>query len=111
MGSMAQENVKSYNAGWLFFSSSSLSHDGVISDYSEEETALRLTMYGQAEHSVFLCDSTKLGKASAFRAFALKDIDYAVCDAPMPDEILKSSGMSLIRQEGQVHLYQNKNKA
>ena len=110
VGSMAQENVKSYNAGWLFFSSSSLRNDGTISDYSEEETALRLTMYERAEHSVFLCDSTKLGRSSAFRAFSLKDIDYAVCDAPLPEKLLSEVSFSLVKSTEQAFLYKNLKK-
>ena len=40
----------------------SLSDDGIISDYSEEETALRMRMAKNAKTKVFLCDETKLGK-------------------------------------------------
>lgn len=110
VGNIAQENIKNYNAGWLFFSSSSLSRDGIISDYSEEETALRLTMYARAEHSVFLCDSTKFEKSSAFCTMSLKNIDYIVCDAPLPEELLSKVSFSLAKRDGQTFMYKNDSK-
>ena len=99
-----------FNAGWLFFSSSSLSGDGTVSDYSEEETALRIAMYARAEHSVFLCDSTKLYKSSAFRTLSLKNIDYVICDTPLSTEFLSTVGFSPVKSEGQAFMYKNENK-
>ena len=110
VGNLAQESIKNYNAGWLFFSSSSLSGDGTISDYSEEETALRIAMYARADHSVFLCDSTKLNKTSAFRVLSLQSIDFMVCDTSLSDELLSAVGFSFVKSEGQAYLYKNENK-
>lgn len=110
VGNLAQENLKNFNAGWLFFSSSSLSGDGTVSDYSEEETALRIAMYARAEHSVFLCDSTKLYKSSAFRTLSLKNIDYVICDTPLSTEFLSTVGFSPVKSEGQAFMYKNENK-
>ncbi len=110
VGSGAEETVRRYNAEWLFFSSSSLSDDGTISDYSEEETSLRIAMRGGARHSVFLCDSTKFGKSSAFRAFSFSDIDYAVTDAPLSEETLSRHSFSLIKSEGGAFMYRNNSR-
>lgn len=49
---------------YFFFSSSGFSN-GVISDYSEEETHLRRAVLLNAEKKYFLCDSEKFGKRSA----------------------------------------------
>lgn len=110
VGRGAEETVRRFNAEWLFFSSSSLSDDGTISDYSEEETSLRIAMRGGARRSVFLCDSTKFGNSSAFRAFALSDIDYAVTDAPLSESMLKANGFNLVRSEDGAFMYRNQNK-
>ena len=105
VGSQAEEAVRRYNADWLFFSSSSLDNDGMISDYSEEETALRIAMRTGAQRSVFLCDSTKIGKTSAFRAFSLSEIDHVITDAPLLDTMLKSHGLVLQKNENGAFMY------
>ncbi len=105
VGNSATETVRNFNADWLFFSSSSLDEDGMISDYSEEENALRVAMRAGAKHAVFLCDGTKFGKSSAFRAFPLSDMDYAVTDTPLPDSILKDNKLTLIKAEGGAFMY------
>ena len=105
VGSQAEEAVRRYNADWLFFSSSSLDNDGMISDYSEEETALRIAMRTGAQRSVFLCDSTKIGKASAFRAFSLSEVDCIVTDTPLPESMLNTHGFVLQKNEGGAFLY------
>lgn len=107
VGSIAVETVERFNADLLFFSSSSLSEDGVISDYSEEETVLRCAMKKRAKLCVFLCDATKLGKTSAFRAFSLSDVDYLVTDAPLPEKLLSENGFALLKNNGQAVMYKN----
>ena len=49
---------------YFFFSSSGFS-DGIISDYSTEETHIRRVVLGNSELKYFLCDSGKFGKHSA----------------------------------------------
>lgn len=105
VGSQAEETVRRYNAEWLFFSSSSLDTDGIISDYSEEETALRIAMRAGARRSVFLCDSTKIGKTSAFREFSLSEIDYVITDAPLPPQMLNVHGLVLHKNENGAFMY------
>ncbi len=89
VGNHAEETVRGFNAEWLFFSSSSIDNEGLISDYSEEETALRIAMHKGAKRSVFLCDSSKFGKRSAFRVFSLLDIDYMVTDKELDEAICR----------------------
>jgi len=108
VGSGAEDSVKKYNADILFFSSSSLDEDGMISDYSEEENTLRIAMYSGARKSVFLCDSTKFNKSSAFRAFSLSDVDYIVTDAPLSEELISRHGLSLVKSENGAFMYGQK---
>ena len=86
-GPVAQNTVKSFNADVCFFSSSGLSEDGWISDYSEAETALRRAMIENAGQSVFLCDSSKIGRRSAFNLMPLETLTCAVVGQPLPAEI------------------------
>lgn len=105
VGETARINAARYNADLLFFSASSLGEDGMISDYSDEETELRLCMAEHARHRAFLCDSAKFGSRSAFNLFRLADVDYAVTGAPLPPEILKTCNLRL-RDAGDAYLYE-----
>lgn len=105
VGEIAAENVRRYNADIMFFSSSSLDERGMISDYSEEETELRLAMFRQASVRVFLCDSTKFGKRSAFNLCSLSDVDYVITGASLPQSAIRECGLHLISQTD-AYLYQ-----
>ena len=69
------------HADILFFSASSLSFDGEISDCTREEVCLRDTMIKNAAEKIFLCDSKKFGKTSVFRQCSLTDVDAMVSEA------------------------------
>ena len=63
-----------------FFSTKSLSDDGIISDCSREEVALRNSMLKNSAKKIFLCDSEKFGTRSAYKQCTLSDIDYLVSE-------------------------------
>lgn len=105
VGETARRTVAHYNADMLFFSSSSLGDNGMISDYSEEETDLRMCMAERAETKVFLCDSGKFGSRSAYNLFALSDVDYAVTGAPLPCPVPEACGLRLVKA-GEAFLYE-----
>ena len=100
VGESARNTVSQYNADIMFFSSSSLGADGMISDYSEEETSLRIRMAKMAKIKVFLCDETKFGKTSAFNLFPLSEVDHVITGAPLPDAILKKYALKCISDDG-----------
>lgn len=100
VGESARKTVERYNADVMFFSSSSLGEDGMISDYSEEETSLRVCMAKMARTKVFLCDQTKFQKTSAFNLFPLSEVDYIITDAPLPDDILKKYALECVSDDG-----------
>lgn len=64
----------------LFFSSQSLSDDGVISDSTEEENYLRKLMLKGAKKKIFLCDSSKFHASSTYKLCTLNDVDEAIFD-------------------------------
>ena len=63
-----------------FFSAKSLSDDGIISDCTREEVALRNSMLKNSAKRIFLCDSEKFGTRSAYKQCTLSDIDYLVSE-------------------------------
>ena len=69
----------------LFFSSHSLSKDGIISDPTEEENHLRSLMLSNTKQSVFLCDSEKFNRKSLYTLTSINDIDIAVFDSEWND--------------------------
>ena len=104
VGAQAEDTIRRYNADILFFSSSSLDEYGNISDYSEEETALRIAMKNGAKTSVFLCDSSKFNRSSAFKEFSLSEIDYVITDQPLSASIVKDNALTLI-ESNEAYMY------
>lgn len=86
VGPAAERFVRSVTADRLFFSSQGLSAAGEISDYSEQETALRRAMLDRSREHICLMDASKLGRSCAFRLCARDEVDAFVCDAPLPWE-------------------------
>lgn len=80
-GSTAEQMLDSFHIDKLFFSSYALTLQGDILDYSEEETALRKKLLTLAHESVFLCDSTKIGRHSLFHVANIRDVDHVITDS------------------------------
>ena len=85
-GAAAERYIESMYADMVFFSSQAISADGEISDVSEEETALRKKMLARAKKKIFLCDSSKIGFQKTFTLCNKDDIDFIICDKPLPRE-------------------------
>ncbi len=86
-GYQTREMLEKIHADYLFFSSQGLTEDGEISDNSEEETAVRRVMLQRAEHKIFLCDSSKLGRKCLYHVCNIKDLETVICDQPLPEDI------------------------
>ncbi len=71
------ENI---HADLAFFSTKSLSSDGIISDCVREEVLVRDSMLKNCAKKVFLCDSEKFGTQSAYKQCALGDVDYLISE-------------------------------
>ena len=104
-GQVAEDTVSRFNADLFFFSTSSLSEDGQISDYSEEVVALRVAMLRRSEKSVLLCNSEKIGTRSAFCLASLSEVDYLVTDAMLPSTTVGSCRIFLLREQDGAFLY------
>lgn len=79
-GSYVEHLINNIHVDLFFFSSHSLSGDGMISDCYAEENHIRSIMLKHSDRNVFLCDSSKLNKNSVFQLCPLDEIEYIVCD-------------------------------
>ena len=89
-GSQAYKALADISVDIMFFSSQSLSIDGMISDSTEEENYVRSVMLERANKTVFLCDSTKFNTKSLYTLTSLDCIDYVVFDKDFDELITKA---------------------
>ena len=89
--------ISSIKADIVFFSSQAIDINGVISDYTEEETYVRKIMFNQSRKKVFLCDSEKFGRESIYKLADIDEIDFAVFDRAFDG--LKTSTTVLLADE------------
>lgn len=87
-GSDAQYIFENTYADMVFFSTRSLSDDGVISDCAREEILIRNVMLKNAEKKVFLCDSEKFGTRSPYKQTTLNDIDIFISESDSANKYL-----------------------
>lgn len=86
-GAAAINMLNDLYADYLFFSAQGISLSGEISDFSEEETALRKVMMTRATKSYFLCDHTKIGQSYLFKLCDSTDVDGIICNTKLPESI------------------------
>ncbi len=108
VGKRAEAAVEYFNADIMFFSTSAFDGSGMVSDFSEEEVALRQVMRARSARVVFLCDSEKFGKRSAFVAFPLDEVDNIVTDKPLDGGIAEKYGFAVIKEQDGCLLYGKK---
>lgn len=80
VGPDAQRSFAGIYAQYAFFSSNALSSDGVITDCTREEVAVRETILQNAQKKIFLCDSSKFDTVSVYRQCDLSQIDTLVSE-------------------------------
>ena len=71
-----------------FLSSQGVGEDGEVTDASEGETSLRQVVLRRALHTVFLCDSSKVGKKYLYRLGRLSEMGEIITDEAFPKELL-----------------------
>lgn len=79
-GAETCEAVKQIHPDILFFSSHSISKDGLISDPTPQENYIRKLMLENAHKSVFLCDSEKFNRISLYTLTSVNNADACVFD-------------------------------
>lgn len=80
VGEIAQQALTQLYANICFFSAQGISADGVISDQSEAETALRRLMIKHSDKQYFLFDSSKFDKRFAFQVCCAEDLSGVITD-------------------------------
>ena len=65
---------------------------------------MRIAMKNGAKTSVFLCDSSKFNRSSAFKEFSLSEIDYVITDQPLSASIVKDNALTLI-ESNEAYMY------
>jgi DeoR/GlpR family transcriptional regulator of sugar metabolism len=86
-GGYAEEMLENFHGDIFFFSSFALSDQGVITDCTAEENALRKKMLTRADCRVFLCDSSKFRHMSTHRLCTVNDVEYCFYDTPPKIEL------------------------
>lgn len=77
-GNEAEDMLSHFCIDMMFFSCSAVSRNGLITDYCEEANSLRKKALLYCEKTVFLCDSSKIDKHSAYVLMPIRDVDYIV---------------------------------
>ena len=85
LGPYAEEFLQKIHADSCFFSCKGLSNEGVLTDVSEAEIAIRKIMMRQARHTYFLCDSSKIGNIYTFKLCDADDVTSIICDKELPE--------------------------
>ena len=67
-------------ADFAFFSTRSLSADGIVSDCNRDEINVRNAMLKHAKCKVFLCDSSKFASAAGYIQCTLQDLDVMISE-------------------------------
>ncbi len=80
VGESAEKTYDSIFADIAFFSTKSLSSDGVISDCTQEEISVRKIMMKNSSKRVYLCNSAKFDTKSPYIQCSLSDVDILVSE-------------------------------
>ena len=81
----AEAMISNFYADFTFFSAQALTSDGKIYDCYSSEVPLRNKMIENSAKSVFLCDSTKIGKHSTYFQCNAQNCDYIISDVDLND--------------------------
>lgn len=77
-GSFAEEFIKRFNVGTLFFSCHGVNDKGMLTDPSLPETQIRKVAIAQSAKTVFLCDKTKLSLSTPYNLCSIRSVDCVI---------------------------------
>lgn len=80
IGNDAVSTFDNIYADKVFFSSNSISKDGIITDCDREEIIVRNTMINNAKKKIFLCDSSKYDKIAQYKQCHLNALDVMISE-------------------------------
>ena len=85
IGTFAEDFIRRFNADICFFSVSSLTLDGKLTDNAIAENQISKTMIENSKKSVLLLNSQKIGEPQLNTVCTLKDIDFVVSEKDLSD--------------------------
>lgn len=85
-GVIAERTIRSFHADKMFFSAAGVGADGMISDFYEDDIAVRQAMIDCSSEQYFLCDSSKYGKRYLFRIANVSRITRVISDRELSFE-------------------------
>lgn len=85
VGTLAEEFIRRFNADICFFSVSSLTADGKLTDNSISENQISKAMIESSKKSVLLINSKKIGEPHLNTVCTLKDVDIVVSETDISD--------------------------
>ena len=71
----------------MFFSTATLTADGILCDTTELENSLRISALSRSAFTYFMVDSSKVGSHSMLRLCHLRDLTAVISDADLPQTI------------------------
>ena len=80
IGTFAEEFIRRFNADICFFSVSSLTKDGRLTDNSVSENQISKAMIECSKKSVLLLNSQKIGEPQLNTLCTLRDVDFVVSE-------------------------------
>ncbi|MBR3979101.1 MAG: DeoR/GlpR transcriptional regulator [Oscillospiraceae bacterium] len=84
VGSETEKFISGINADLFFFSSRGYTENGMITDSSGRETAVKKAMLQNAAKSYYLCDSSKRDKKYAFNVCSANDLAGIITEIDTP---------------------------
>jgi len=84
VGSETEKFISGINADLFFFSSRGYTENGMITDSSGRETAVKKAMLQNAAKSYYLCDSSKRDKKYAFNVCSVNDLAGIITEIDTP---------------------------
>lgn len=87
-GSFALEMLNNIYADMLFFTSSALSEEGIITDTNENETAIRKMMLSHSKKKVFLCPYNRFSLTAPYKVANAADLNYIVSERKLPESFM-----------------------
>ena len=80
VGSETEKFISNLNADIFFFSARGITENGIITDSSIEESAVKKAMMKNSAKSYFLCDSSKIGQKYMYNVADAKEIDGVITE-------------------------------
>ncbi len=78
VGSIAEQYAREVNIDVAFFTTAAYSLDGVISDFDVRQTMIRKIILKNANKSIFLCESSKVGKKMTYTLCRKEDVTEVI---------------------------------